>query len=477
MKVLFVTSECSPFSKTGGLADVAASLPSAMSTRASVRVMMPLYKTIPEEWRARMKFVKYFYISLSWRHLYCGIFELKKDGITYYFIDNEYYFDREEIYGHFDDGERFAFFSKAVIDSLPELDWKPDIIHCNDWQTSLVPIYLRRLYAHLPFYNEMKSIITIHNIEYQGRYDRNLTGDIFALPDSLLYDDTLTFDGGISLLKGAIVCADAITTVSPTYAKELQYPYYAHGMQGVLQRNSDKLTGILNGIDMKLYNPMTDPNLLRNYGPDTIEDKAYNKLDLQKMLNLNQSEDIPVIGIVSRLVSHKGMDLVTHALDRIMDMPVQLVVLGRGDWHYEQVFLNARNNYRGRLSANLVINTCLAMKTYAGADIFLMPSQSEPCGLSQMMAMRYGTIPVVREAGGLRDTVFPYIHETGEGNGFTFSNYNADDMLYVLRQAVETYADKKAWRALQHKCMTTDFGWGESASSYVSLYRKITGKR
>ncbi|MDR0671584.1 MAG: glycogen synthase GlgA [Oscillospiraceae bacterium] len=478
MKVLYVTSECAPFVKTGGLADVMGALPRAVAAkRVSVRVMMPLYGSIGEQWRSQMKFVKYVYISLSWRNLYCGLFEMKKDGVVYYFLDNEYYFKRGELYGHFDDGERFAFFSKAAADILPELDWKPDVIHVNDWQTALVPVYVHKLYAGHPFYEDIRTVMTIHNIEYQGRYDRMLAGDIFGLPDSFVEDNTLAFMGGISLMRGGIECASAVTTVSPTYADELQYPFYAHGMEGVLAHNRHKLSGILNGIDMVLYDPKTDPNLEHNFGPDTLSDRVYNKLDLQKILGINQDETIPIIAMVSRLVGHKGLDLVTASLDAIMDMSVQLVVLGRGDWHYEQVFINAQNTYSGRLSASIMVNFGLAIKVFGGADIFLMPSQAEPCGLSQMMAMRYGAVPVVRETGGLRDTVRPYIPETGEGNGFTFANYNASDMQYVLGQAVETYHNKEAWAVLQKRNMGLDFGWSDSAAKYLTLYRNLTGKR
>ncbi len=478
MKVLYVASEASPFVKTGGLGDVAGSLPRALATkRASARVVLPLYGSISEKWRSQMKFIKYTFVSLSWRNLYCGIFELKHDGVTYYFLDNEYYFKRGDIYGHFDDGERFAFFSKAVISILPELDWKPDVLHCNDWQTALVPVYLRRARENDPFYQEMRSVFTIHNIEYQGRYSGALVSDIFDLSQRYIDDGTLSFSDGISLMKGGIRCADAVTTVSPTYMEELKYPFYAHGMQGVIAESSPKLHGILNGIDTDLFNPQTDPNLCRNYGPDTLEDKVYNKLELQKILGLNQDEKIPVVAMVSRLVSHKGLDLVVAALDTMMDMEIQLVILGQGDWHFEQIFQNAQHNYPGRLSANIMVNMGLAMKIYAGADLFLMPSQAEPCGLSQMIAMRYGTVPLVRETGGLRDTVPPYVKETGEGLGFTFANYNAHDMLHVLGQAVALYQDKKTWAALQQRDMACELGWQESAGKYLALYRQVTGKR
>ena len=477
MNVLFVTSECAPFIKTGGLADVLGALPQALADRgASVRVAMPLYGSIGDPWRSQMKFIRYEYISLAWRSLYCGLFELERDGVVYWFLDNEYYFKRGEIYGHFDDAERFAFFSKAVTDLLPQLDWTPDVVHSNDWETALVPLYIRRAHAGDVFYDGIRTVFTIHNIEYQGRYGADLMGDIFALPPELLHDGTLRYGKDISLLKGAIECSDWVTTVSPTYAGELQYPFYAHGMEKVVERNRGKITGILNGIDTRLYDPMHDPNLVRQYNTTNIADRVYNKLDLQQILGLNQDESIPLIAMVGRLVRHKGLDLVASALDAIMDMPVQFVVLGRGDWHFEQLFQNAQNNYAGRLSASIMVNFGLSMKIFGGADIFLMPSRAEPCGLTQMMALRYGAVPVVRETGGLRDTVSPYIAESGEGSGFTFANYDAGDMTYVLRQAVETYADRDAWTALQKRGMALRFDWAAPAGEYLSLYGKLTGK-
>ncbi|MCL2747158.1 MAG: glycogen synthase GlgA [Oscillospiraceae bacterium] len=479
MKVLYATSECAPFAKTGGLADVLAALPKTLAARrgVSIRLVMPLYGSINPSWRAKMKFVKYIYISLAWRNLYCGLFEMKKDGVVYYFIDNEYYFKRSEIYGHYDDGERFAFFCKAVTDLLPQLDWTPDVVHVNDWQTSLIPIYIRRARAGDPLYDSIKTVLTIHNIEYQGRFGAELADELFALPASLVDDGTLRYGTGISLLKGAIECADWVTTVSPSYADELQFPFYAHGLEQVIKNNSDKLTGILNGIDTKLYDPQTDPNLAHCYSPETVVDKVYNKLDLQQILGLNQDESIPIVAMVSRLVEHKGLDLVAASLDSIMEMPIQFVVLGRGDWHFEQLFANAQNNFSGRLSANIMINFGLAMKIFGGADIFLMPSQAEPCGLSQMMALRYGVVPVVRETGGLRDTVAAYNTETGEGAGFTFANYNASDMVQTLQQAISTYNDRETWLTIQKRIMSLSFDWTEPAAKYMALYRQLTGKR
>lgn len=478
MKILYVTSEAAPFAKTGGLGDVAGALPSAMAAkRASVRVMMPLYDCIGEEYRSEMKFLGSHYIALGWRHVYCGLFELKRDGVVWYFLDNEYYFKRGELYGHFDDGERFAFFSRAVAELSQKLaDWRPDVIHCNDWQTALVSTYLRTVF--LGSADDIRCVYTIHNIEYQGRYARDLLGDVFGLPDHIFTGGTMEFMGGLNLMKAAIELSDAVTTVSPTYAQELRYAFYAHGLEGVITNAEHKMHGILNGIDMDVFNPATDANLFGNFDADSYEKKAANKQKLQKLLGLTPKKDVPLIGMVTRLVGHKGLDLVAASLDAIMDLDVQVAVIGRGDWHFEQSFRNAEEIYRGRFSAQIMYNPSLAMKMYAGADIFLMPSLSEPCGLSQMIAMRYGTVPVTRETGGLKDTVMPYIAETGEGRGFTFANYNADDMMYVLRKAVELYrGNPKAWRALAEADMRLDFSWTQSANRYMTLYRNLTGKR
>jgi len=474
MKVLYVTSECLPFAKTGGLGDVLGALPKAMAEkRVSTRVVLPLYECIGPEWREKMEFIKYIHVPLAWRSLYCGIFTLKQDGVTYYFLDNEFYFKRGDLYGHFDDGERFAFFSRAVVEILSELDWKPDVIHCNDWQTALIPIYLKT--SEEEWKRNMKVVFTIHNIEYQGRYGKQILSDVFGLSDSLFYDGTLEFMGGVSLMKGALLMSDWVTTVSPTYANELRYAYYTHGLEGVVAACSGKMSGIINGIDQTVFNPETDKNIVRNYTADTLENKIYNKLELQQILGLNQDETVPMIGMVTRLVQHKGMDLVMARLNEIMDMNVQFVVLGRGDWNYEQPLLNAQNRYPGRLSANIMYSADLSMKIYAGADMFLMPSQMEPCGLSQMIAMRYGTIPIVRQTGGLKDTVHAYNPETGEGNGFNFHDYNADDMLAAVAAAVEAYKKPEVWKMLQTRGMTTDFSWAASAKEYYSLYKQITG--
>ena len=476
MKVLYVSSEVSPFIKTGGLADVAGSLPKTLKKDGvDIRVCMPLYENIPHNFRQRMKFIKSVYISLSWRNLYCGIYELEHNGVTHYFIDNEYYFNRSEIYGHFDDGERFAFFSKAVIDIMSELDFKPDIIHCNDWQTALIPVYLRLIYGGSAYHADIKTVLTIHNLQYQGRYGREILGDVFGISEEFFYNGFLAFGDGISLLKGAILCADHITTVSPSYANEIQTPYFGYGLDAVLRSNLGKLTGIINGIDEEWFNPKTDPHLFQNYDLNTREDKQYNKDELLRILGIKAADDIPVIAIISRLVGHKGIDLIAHCLDEIMAEDLRLVVLGMGEWRYEQMFEQLKYRYPGKASINVMFSDDLANKIYAGADIIIMPSRSEPCGIAQMIAMHYGTIPIVREVGGLKDTVKPFDRETGEGNGFVFANYNAHDMLHVIRQTVEFYKDKAGWDKLMINAMTSDFSWKQSARELKDVYKKVCG--
>ena len=472
MNILFAVSEAAPFVKTGGLADVAGALPKALAAAGhDVRVILPLYEVIGDEVRHRMQFLKYTYVFLSWRRQYCGIFQLEQDGVTYYFIDNEYYFKRAKLYGHYDDGERFGFFSRAVVQILPIMGWTPDVIHCNDWQTALVPIYLRQ--EHGEPYDGIRTVFTIHNVEYQGRYARFTLTDLFGLPDSLYTDGRLAFDDHINLMKGAIYMSDYITTVSPTYAQQLKDPAYAHGLHEIIAQNAHKISGILNGIDMDAYNPATDPRIYQRYTVRKPEGKVYNKLELQRLLNLRSDENIPLVACVSRLAAHKGFDLVLQALPGIMDTGVQFVILGTGEWEYGLRFLAAQSEYPGRLSANIMYSDALSRQIYAGADIFLMPSRSEPCGLAQMIAMRYGTLPLVRETGGLRDTVFP--HPAENSNGFTFAKYAADDMLYVLREAVSLFREKKAdWRGIMKRAMSTDFGWTRSAQAYLDIYTRIT---
>jgi starch synthase len=474
VKVLFVTPEAAPFAKVGGLGDVAGALPAALTGGAfSARVILPLYGSIDETWRSKMKFIKYIYVPLAWRNLYCGLFELKKDGVVYYFVDNEYYFKRADIYGHYDDGERYAFFSRAVVSLLTELDgWVPDVVHCNDWQTALVPVYMRKICDGVPAIDAMRTVFTIHNIEYQGRFSRDTLESVFGLPNALFDGGTLEFMGGLNLMKGAVEVSDHVTTVSPSYARELHYTFYAQGLEGVLTAYDDKLTGVLNGIDSKAFDPAGGAHPA--FTADDLSGKAECKAELQKLLGLAQRPEVPLIVLVGRLVGHKGMDLVAAALDELMDMDVQFALLGRGDWHYEQVFSAAKHNYEGRLSVSLLFNPSLAGAFYAGGDLLLMPSKAEPCGLSQMIAMHYGTVPVVRETGGLKDTVTPYNPDTGEGLGFTFANYDRDDLLHAVRRAVDLYLnDKKRWSEMMRRGMKADFSWTESAKTYKKIYKGI----
>ena len=476
MKILFASSEVVPFIKTGGLADVAGSLPQALAKEGhEVKVILPLYEGVDQEWREQMTFVKCFNVTLAWRQVYCGIFELEREDVTYWFVDNEYYFKRWQIYGHFDDCERFAYFSRAIIEAPGQLDWAPDIIHCNDWQTALVPVYLLEEKYRIPQLASTKTVFTIHNIEYQGRYGDQVLQDVIGLDRSYFNEGMLAFHRDVNLMKGAIMASSFVTTVSPTYAQELRTPFYAHGLDGVINQQSFKLEGILNGIDTDLYDPAQREDLAATFTVKSLaKGKAACKKALQQTTGLKENPDVPVIACVSRLVGHKGFSLVTDALHDIMGLDVQMVVLGTGDWQYEEAFRRAQGQYPGRFSAQLTYSASLSNMVYAGADLFLMPSVSEPCGLSQMIAMRFGTVPVVRETGGLKDTVTPYNKFEGTGRGFTFSNISAGDMTWVLREAVELYhSNKKAWRGLQKEGMTADFSWSSSAKQYLDIYQRI----
>lgn len=477
MKILFASSEVAPFIKTGGLADVAGSLPAALAECGhDVHVILPLYEKIGPQWREQMTFLKHFIVPLSWRKAYCGIFELQQDGVTYWFVDNEYYFKRDSVYGHFDDGERFAYFSRAVVEAPGQLDWIPDVIHCNDWQTALVPLYLLEANRIAPQLVNTKTVFTIHNIEYQGQYGRGILEDVFGLNGSYFNNKLLAHRGSVNLMKGAIYATDYITTVSPSYAYELHDSFYAHGLEGVIAENDYKFKGILNGIDTHLYDPTSGQGMVHEYTVDHLQGKRDCKAALQKAVGLNEDPDVPIIACVSRLVHHKGIDLITHVLPEIMDMNVQMVVLGTGERKYEDVFRQTKDRYFGRFSARLFYSAELSNAIYSGADMLLMPSIAEPCGLSQIIAMRYGTLPLVRETGGLKDTVIPYNKYDGTGTGFSFSDVNAHDMLYVLREAVELYhTNKEAWNGLVHNAMTADFGWSRSAKEYTKIYQQITG--
>ena len=466
-KILFVASEATPFIATGGLAEVVGSLSKALVARGGydVRVILPLYEDIKRELREQFQFVGSVNVPVAWRNQYCGIFSCKKDGVTFYFADNEYYFKRKGCYGHFDDGERFAFLCRSALEILPVVNFVPDVLHCHDWQAALAAIYLKTVYCRNPLYRDIKAVFTIHNIEYQGKYSLDNLQWLFGIDG--FYQGLVEYNGCINLMKGAIECCERFSTVSPTYAEEIKNPYFSHGLDAIVRRNESKLCGILNGIDTDSYDPSKDKALFANYDAKHIENKAICKEQLQRMLNLSVRPNTPLIAMVSRLAGHKGLDLVTAVIDEALQDDIQFVLLGTGEGYYEHFFAELALRHPQSVASVISFNSDLSRQIYSGADIFLMPSKSEPCGLSQMIASRYGTVAVVRETGGLKDSIIPY---GAGGNGFTFANYNAHDMLYVLREAIELYRNKEKWRALVNKAMNTDFGWKVSAEGYDRLY-------
>ena len=471
MKVLFASSEAYPFAMSGGLADVAGALPKALRKRfVGCRVVLPLYACVSQELREKMTFVCNITVPVAWRRQYCGVFEAHIDGVIYYLIDNQYYFNRDGLYGHYDDAERFAFFSRAVLEIIPHIGFTPDVIHCNDWQTALIPIYLDAFYKYDDAYKDIKTVFTIHNIQYQGKYGYELTGDVVGLPPEK--ESLIDYDNCINFMKGAIQCSNKVTTVSPTYSREILDPYYSHGLDSILKEFTYKLTGIVNGIDYEVYNPETDPLIYKNYSASDISGKAYNKAKLQEELGLPQNDNAAVIGIVTRLVKHKGIDLVKCVFEELLKADIQFAILGSGEWEFETFFHEMAAKYPDKVGLKLGFNPQLAHRIYAGADIFLMPSQSEPCGLAQMVALRYGTIPIVRETGGLNDTISD--SGDGEGNGFTFKSYNAHDMQNTVWRALAGYSDKQGWAMLRDRAMNCDNSWGISANAYIRLYKDVT---
>ncbi len=474
--VLFVASEANPYLGTGGLADVIGSLPKSLAKNGNydVRVVMPLYGDIDQKYRAQMRFLMNFNVPLAWRNQYCGVFSLKVDGVTFYFIDNEYYFKRGGLYGYFDDGERYAFFSKAVLEMMVHLDYYPEILHCHDWQAALSVIYLKTLYANRYGYDHIKALFTIHNIEYQGKYGYECLADLFGLPESV--KNVLDYEGCLNLMKGAIQFADRFSTVSPMYANEIKNPFFAHGLQYAVCENEFKLSGILNGIDESVYNPATDEKLFKNYSVKDIGGKAICKSELQKMLGLPEKTDAPLISVISRLVPAKGLELIKCVIEELLAENVQVVILGRGEGEYEEFFKGLAERYSGKCRAIIAYNKDLASKLYSASDIFLMPSKQEPCGLSQMIACKYGAVPVVRATGGLFDSIAPHNNaERKGGNGFVFGNYNAHEMLYVVKDAIYTFGNKKEWNEIVKNAMTTDFSWQKSSGEYEKLYDKMLG--
>ena len=468
MRILYCTSEAQPYAVSGGLADVAGSLPHTLNRKGQdCRIVMPLYSTISQELKDSMSFITNFTVPVAWRSQYCGLFWAQWNGCTYYFIDNEYYFKRDSFYGFFDDAERFAFFSRAILEMLPHIDFHPDIIHANDWQTALVPTYYYLFYSHNPWYHNIKNIFTIHNIQYQGTFGWEANSECVGIPEADTY--LLDMDEDLNMMKGAIETAVRVTTVSPSYAMEIKDPWFSHGLDPVLNMRHHKLCGILNGIDTESYNPETDIHLYSHYSKDDMSGKAECKRALQERLNLEQREDIPVVAMITRLVSHKGLDLVRMGIEELLNTEnMQFIILGSGDWEYEDYFGNLQWKYPGRVSFCHGFVPELARKIYSGADIFLMPSKAEPCGLSQMIALRYGTVPVVREVGGLKDSVFD--SADGYGNGFTFRNYDTADMVSAVRRSLWGFKDTNGWQQLMWRAMMSDNSWEKSAQDYINVY-------
>lgn len=478
--ILFVASECVPFIKTGGLADVVGALPKYLDKeRYDVRVMLPNYMSIPAKYKEKMQYRTHFYMELAWRSQYVGVLEAVIDGITFYLIDNEYYFAGDKPYGNIhEDIEKFAFFSRAVLSALPQIGFRPDLIHCNDWQTGLIPVYLHDSFEQGEFYRGIKSVMTIHNLKFQGVWDKKTVMDITGLDAYYFTPDKLEAYGDANYLKGGIVYADYVTTVSDTYAEEIKTPFYGEGLDGLMRARSNHLWGIVNGIDYEEYDPETDPFIVQNFNLKNFrKEKVKNKLALQEELDLERDGKKFMIGVVSRLTDQKGFDLVECVIEELCDTDVQLVILGTGDPKYENLFRYYEWKYHGRVSSNIYYNNERAHKIYAACDAFLMPSLFEPCGLSQLISLRYGTVPIVRETGGLKDTVVPYNEYEGTGTGFSFANYNAHEMLSIVRYAKHIYYNKKReWNKLVDRGMATDFSWKASAKKYEDLYRTILGE-
>ncbi|MBZ9688943.1 glycogen synthase GlgA [Clostridium estertheticum] len=475
MKVLFVASEAYPFIKTGGLGDVAFALPKALRKMGiDVRVIIPKYSGIPLSFKNCMENVASFTVPVGWRNQYCGLQYLTYDEVPYYFVDNEYYFERPEIYGCYDDGERYSYFSKAVLEAIKYMgDFVPDIIHCNDWHSGILPALLKDNYSNDEMYSEIKSVFTIHNLKYQGVFPKEILGELLNLNEGYFSDDALKFYDAISFMKGGIVFADVVTTVSETYAQEIQTPFYGEGLDGLLSLKSEKLYGIVNGIDYELYSPIVDKKIVYNFDENSLKQKVKNKLKLQYELCFTVNESIPMIGIVTRLVKQKGLDLIVEKLQELLSLPIQIVLLGNGDGYYEDIFQYYASIYPSRISTNIIFDAVLAQKIYAASDMFLMPSLFEPCGIGQLIALKYGSIPIVRETGGLKDTIAPYNKYTGNGNGFSFTNYSSDELMDAINRAINLYKDKDSWNKLVNNAMTSNNSWENSAKNYIDLYSNL----
>lgn len=477
MKILFVASEADPFIKTGGLADVAGSLPQALREEGhDVRLVIPQYRQIADEYEEEMESVCHFRTNLAWRDTYLGVNKLENDGVPVYFIDNRYYFDRDSLYENEDKHEQFAFFSQAVLDMLPVIGFKPDVIHANDWQTGPLPLLFADRYRQQSYYKDMKTVFTIHNLRYQGQFAGYTAGDVLGVAPHHWESGNIRHNGLLNYMKSGIVYADHVTTVSESYANEIQTSYFGEGLDYALRMRGDDLSGILNGISYEKFNPETDENLAVRYSRGEIDKKIANKVHIQQKLGLKVDGDKPLIGFISRMVEQKGLDLVQAVLDEIMETGAQFLILGTGQREYEEFFKAKQHEYPDNLSVNIKYDAQLADQIYAGCDMFLMPSRYEPCGLSQLISFRYGTLPIVRETGGLNDTVIPYNEETGEGTGFSFSNYNAHDMLHTIERAVSFYDKKGIWNKLVNRVMNLDYSWHNSARKYIELYAELIGK-
>ena len=478
MKVLYVAAEAVPFAKTGGLADVAGSLPKALKADGiDVRVIMPKYGKIPEEYRTKMKHIYDGTISVSWRNKFVGLDELEYNGVTFYFVDNEEYFNREGFYGYDDDAERFSFFSRAVLNLLPALDFWPDVIHANDWHTGLVSVLLKLEHAGDERYEKIRTVYTIHNLKYQGVFPKDVMGDTLGLDWKYFNNGDLEFYDAVNFMKGGLIYSDYITTVSRTYAKEIQFEYFGEKLDGLLRQRRESLFGIVNGIDYDVYNPRTDKNLAETYDINTLDSKLDNKVALQRQLGLPEGRNIPMVALVSRLVPPKGLDLIVRIMDELLQHEdMQLVVLGTGDKIYEDWFKGLAWRFPKKVSANIRFSNELAQRIYASSEIFLMPSNYEPCGIGQLIALRYGTVPVVRETGGLKDTVQPYDKYTNEGNGFVFPNYNAHELMYAVKKALAMRKNLQIWYKIVQNAMNSDYSWKESAREYKALYEKLMTK-
>ena len=474
MRILFVASESDPFIKTGGLGDVIGALPVALKNLSNdVRVIIPNYRDIKDEIKVKLKYIDNFMVKVGWRNQYCGIFEYDYEGVKFYLLDNEYYFKRSGLYGYYDDGEKFAFFSRAVLEFLKHIEWTPDILHCNDWQAAMVPVLHKLEYIKEEKFKDIKTVLSIHNLFFKGMFSPQMLSELFGYDYEVFNNGSLEHNGAISFLKGGINYSDKILTVSKSYSDEIKTPEYGEGLDGLLRYREYLLEGIVNGIDYKEYNSITDKYIDFNYSLETIDNKQSNKEVLQEKLNLTINKDIPMIGLVSRLTHQKGCDLIVKMLDELLKEDVQVVILGTGDYIYEESFKSFSNKFKNKISVNITFSNELAHKIYAASDMFLMPSLFEPCGLGQLIALRYGSIPIVRETGGLKDTIIPYNEYDESGNGFSFRNYSSDELLMITRYALNIFKDKNRWNKIIKSAMETDSSWEKSAKEYMRIYKNL----